>query len=59
MILIENLMSSLCRDTGAYIRGLFIDGARWDRGSRQLSESLPKVLYDAMPVVSIACLSIN
>jgi len=37
---------------GAYIRGLFIEGARWDRKTRQLSESLPKVLSDPMPVVS-------
>lgn len=38
---------------GAYIYGLFTDGARWDRRNNQLTELLPKVLHDEMPVIWI------
>ncbi|KAF7282405.1 hypothetical protein GWI33_002719 [Rhynchophorus ferrugineus] len=38
---------------GAYINGLFTDGARWDRTRDVIEELLPKVLHDTMPLIWI------
>ena len=34
------------------MQGLFLEGARWDREEMVVSESLPKNLFDTLPVVS-------
>ena len=38
-------------ENGCYIRGLFLEGARWDTESFELGESRPKELFIDMPVM--------
>lgn len=38
-------------ETGCYIHGLFLEGARWDSVDFQLAESRPKELYTEMAVI--------
>lgn len=38
-------------DDGAYIKGLFLEGARWNKATRVLDESLPKILFDSLPII--------
>ncbi|XP_055994863.1 dynein axonemal heavy chain 3 [Sorex fumeus] len=46
----ETTMESNPED-GAYIKGLFLEGARWDRVTMQIEESFPKILYDSLPII--------
>lgn len=41
-------------DEGVYIRGLYMEGARWNMDDMMVDESIPKILYDDFPPVSIA-----
>ena len=41
-------------DDGCYIRGLYLEGARWDWDAHVLAESRPKELFTDMPIVWLA-----
>ena len=38
------------------MQGLFLEGARWDHKAKVVGESLPKILYDSLPIVSLHAL---
>jgi dynein heavy chain len=38
-------------ENGVFTRGLFLEGARWDKPTRELAESLPKILFSPAPVM--------
>lgn len=40
-------------EDGVYIRGLFMEGARWDADVHSINDSLPKQLYTELPVIHL------
>ncbi|KAF3429654.1 hypothetical protein E2986_08409 [Frieseomelitta varia] len=36
---------------GVYIRGLYLEGARWNRQLKEMDESEPKIMFDLLPVI--------
>jgi dynein heavy chain len=42
-----------CPEDGVYIRGLFMEGARWHSGDQSIVDSLPKQLYTEIPVMHL------
>ena len=36
---------------GVFTYGLFLEGARWDKGDEELAESLPKILFSLAPTM--------
>jgi dynein heavy chain len=50
---IDAPLDSIARgpEDGCYIRGLFLEGARWNADMKELDESRPKELFTEMPIV--------
>lgn len=44
---------------GAYITGLYLEGARWNMSAMRLEEALPKEMFSALPVVHLRPLLLN
>ena len=41
-------------DEGTYVHGLFMEGARWNKETKVIADSLPKELHPTVPVLARA-----
>lgn len=53
MSLFSHRVDSVAPREGAYIHGLFMEGARWDIQSGIIVESRLKELFPSMPVINV------
>ena len=44
---------------GCYIKGLYLDGGRWDEIGNYLTEPIPKILYSVMPIIWLKPIKIS
>ncbi|XP_035775701.1 dynein heavy chain 3, axonemal-like [Anopheles albimanus] len=40
-------------EVATFVRGLFLEGGRWNRERKHLDEPLSRILYDTLPIVSM------
>ncbi len=45
--------TSKAPEDGAFIYGLYIEGARWSTEQQVLADSIPKVLYSSIPTIHL------
>jgi len=50
---VEGVFATGPPSDGAYIWGLYIEGARWDMQTHQLEESRPKELFTELPIIHL------
>jgi len=50
---VEMVSESGPPDDGAFVYGLFIEGARWDEKAKELAESRPKELFTELPMIHL------
>lgn len=53
LLVFHIVLSSAAPREGAYIHGLFMEGARWDIQSGIIMESRLKELFPPMPVINV------
>ncbi|CAF1455240.1 unnamed protein product [Rotaria magnacalcarata] len=51
--------SDIGPDDGAYINGLYVDGARWNQDTGLLDEQFSKMLYDPIPIIWVKPIKTN